>query len=283
MAFVLAAVDLTPLGRRVADRARMVAEELGVDIRLVQAVEPMAEAFITDELARLVTDYQREATDRLTEWLRGRTGLEVSSTVVKGSAAWEIVRMGKQAALTVIGSSAVDNARVGPVARLVAGTAKGDVLAVRRQPRNSYRRVVIPVDLSEASVRGVELAKRIAPDAEHTLVYALPTRFDSLMSEAGMFPEEIDLNRNGRLEQARAALDAFAERFEDVRTTVIDGPPLQVIEEVARRRSADLTVVASRGAGATKLVLLGTVASGLLETLPCDVAVARVPGDFRRP
>ncbi|NIP83062.1 MAG: hypothetical protein GWM90_29075, partial [Gemmatimonadetes bacterium] len=48
------------------------------------------------------------------------------------------------------------------------------------------------------------------PDAEHTLVYALPTRFDSLMSEAGMFPEEIDLNRNGRLEQARAALDAFA-------------------------------------------------------------------------
>lgn len=283
MAFVLAAVDLTPLGRRVADRARMVAEELGVDIRLVQAVEPMAEAFISDELARLVTDYQRDAADRLADWLRGRTELDVSSTVVKGSAAWEVARLGKQAVITVVGSSAVDTARVGPVARLVAEAAKGDVLAVRRQPRNPYRRVVIPVDLSEASARGVEVAKRIAPDAEHTLVFALPTRFDSLMAAAGMFPEEIDLNRKGRLRHANEALEAFAARFEDVRTTVIDGPPLQVIEEVARRRSADLTVVASRGAGATKMVLLGTVASGLLDSLPCDVAIARVPGEFRRP
>jgi nucleotide-binding universal stress UspA family protein len=283
VAFVLAAVDLTPLGRRVADRARIVAEELGADIRLVGAMEPMAEAFISDELARVVNGYQRDAIDRLTEWLRGRTELDVAATVVKGSAAWEISRLGKQAMLTLIGSSAVDNARVGPVARLVAEAAKGDVLAVRRQPRNPYRRVVIPVDLSEASVRGVELARRIAPDAEHTLVYALPTRFDSLMAEAGMFPEEIDLNRKGRLRQANEALEAFASRFGDVRTTVIDGPPLHVIEEVARRRSADLTVVASRGAGATKMVLLGTVASGLLDSMPCDVAIARVPGEFRRP
>lgn len=283
MTYVLAAADLTPLGRRVADRARLVAEDFGADIRLVHAIEPMAEAFITDELAKLVATHEREAAERLAEWLRGRTELDVSLTTVKGSAAWEISRLAKQAMLTLIGSSAVDYGRVGPVARLVAEAARGDVVVVRRQPRNPYRRVLVPVDLSEASVRGVELARRLAPDATLSLLYALPTRFDSLMADAGMFPEEIDLNRKGRLSQAQEALDRFATRFENVSTSVVDGPPLEVIEETARRRSADLTVVASRGAGATRMVLLGTVASGLLDTLPCDVAIARVPGDFRRP
>jgi len=42
-------------------------------------------------------------------------------------------------------------------------------------------------------------------------------------------------------------------------------------------------VVASRGAGATRMVLLGSVASALLDAVPCDVAIARVAGDFRRP
>jgi nucleotide-binding universal stress UspA family protein len=281
--YVLAAADLTPLGRRVADRARLVAEQFGLDIRLIHAIEPMAEAFITDELAKLVGAHEKEAAERLAEWLRGRTELDVSVTTVKGSAAWEISRLSKEAALTLIGSSAVDYGRVGPVARLVTEASRGDVVVVRRQPRNPYRRVLVPVDLSEASVRGVELARRLAPEATLSRLYALPTRFDSLMAEAGMFPEEIDLNRKGRLSQARQALDDFASRFENVSTTVVDGPPLEVIEETARRRSADLTVVASRGAGATRMVLLGTVASGVLDTLPCDVAIARVPGDFRRP
>ena len=39
----------------------------------------------------------------------------------------------------------------------------------------------------------------------------------------------------------------------------------------------------SCGAGATRMILLGTVADGVLEAMPCDVLVARVPGDFRRP
>jgi nucleotide-binding universal stress UspA family protein len=52
---------------------------------------------------------------------------------------------------------------------------------------------------------------------------------------------------------------------------------------VVRRRGTDLVIVANRGAGATKMILLGTVADGVLETMPSDVLVARVPGEFRRP
>ena len=64
---------------------------------------------------------------------------------------------------------------------------------------------------------------------------------------------------------------------------VVDGPPATAIDEVVRRRGVDLVVVTNRGAGATKMVLLGTVADGVLEAMPSDVMVVRVPGDFRRP
>ncbi len=68
-----------------------------------------------------------------------------------------------------------------------------------------------------------------------------------------------------------------------VRTLIADGPPMQTVDEIVRRRNADLVVVGSRGATATRMVLLGTVAEGLVGQAPCDVYVARSPSAFRRP
>lgn len=283
MTEVVAAVDLTPLGRRVADRARLVAETLGIDLTLLHVIEPMAEAFIVDEVAELLRRHRRSAAEAMGDWVRSRTDRAVSVVEVKGSPVWEIARASKSAELTVVGTSTLDHGRVGPVASRVAEAARGDVLVVRRQPRATYRHVVIACDLSDSSARGVELASALAPEAKLTLVYALPTRFDGYMAEAGMYPEEIESSRRQRLASARAALEEVADQWEGVEPAVVDGPPIEAIEEVVRRRGADLLVTTSRGAGATKLTLLGTIAAGLTEAAPCDVAIARIPGDFRRP
>ena len=77
--------------------------------------------------------------------------------------------------------------------------------------------------------------------------------------------------------------DFTAQWDGDIRTLVVDGPPTETIEEVVRRRGADLVIVASRGASATRMVLLGTVAEGLVTEAPCDVLVARAKAPFRRP
>lgn len=283
MSEVLAAVDLTPLGRRVADRARLVAETLEIDLTLLHVIEPMSEAFIVDDVADLLRRHRRSAADAMGDWIRSRTDRSVTVTEVKGSPVWEIARASKTAELTVVGTSTLDHGRVGPVASRVAEAARGDVLVVRRQPRNTYRNVIIACDLSESSARGVELASALAPDAKLTLVYALPTRFDGYMAEAGMFPEEIESLRRQRLAAARAALAVCADQWERVEAQVVDGPPIEAIEETVRRKGSDLLVTTSRGAGATKLTLLGTIAAGLTEAAPCDVAIARIAGDFRRP
>lgn len=286
LARVLAAIDVTHQARRVAERARIVVDSLGGDLCLLHVVEVAPEALLSEGVVDLIRRHQLEVAGGTAEWVRSRTNRAVQLTTAKGSPAWEIVRAGKNADLVVVGSSSVDSGRVGPVSRRVAEMSQGDVLVVKRQPRVPYRRVVAAVDLSEVSRRALDLAVRIAPEAEVTLVFALPTRFDLVMASAGMFPEEIDLDRKRRLEDARRRLEEFASGWADrgnIRLVVGDGPPLEVIGETIRRRSADLVVVGSRGAGSTRMVLVGTVAEGLLQAAPCDVAVARVSGGFRRP
>lgn len=280
----MAAVDLTPLGRRVVERSRLVAEEAGGEVSILHSVEPLAEAFVESGVAEIIRDHRRRVTSEIASWCGSRTSVDVSFSTVKGSPSYEVARASKTADLVVVGSSTVDNAEVGPTSFRVAETARTDVLVVRRQPRVPYRRVVVGVDMSEGSALAVESAMRWAPEAEINIVHVLPSRFDALMLDAGMFPEEVDLTRRRRIDEAGLKLEEFAERWPGrVRTVSADGPADAVFEEVARRRNADLVVVGSRGAGATKIVLLGTVAAAVLRSMPSDVLVARVPGDFRRP
>lgn len=275
---------MSATARRVADRARIVAEQTGNALQLVHVLEPVKEAMIESGLATLVHDHQRAEAERLAEWCRGRTDVEVHLDIVKGSPSWELASRAKKADLVVLGSSSIDAFTAGPTTRRVSRKATSDVLTVRRQPRVPYRRVIAAVDFSEASRIAVERTVELFPDADITVLYSLPSRFDPLLSEAGLFPEEVDASRGSRLEAAKDRMAEFVQEWNgDLRTLVTDGPPTETIDEVVRRRSADLVVVGSRGATATRMVLLGTIAEGILITAPCDVLVARSHATFRRP
>ena len=262
----------------------MLAEQENTSLRLVHVIEPVAEAFIDPRLASLMRAHQVSAADKLAEWCRSRTDTDVELEVVKGSPAWELAAAAKSALAVVVGSSTVDAFTVGPVAKRVARKAVGDTLIVRRQPRVPYRRVVAAVDFSEASRLAVQRAMELFPDAELTAVFSLPSRFDPMLTDAGLFEEEVEASRGDRIEAAKDRMAEFALPWRgELKSLIVDGPPVEMIDEVVRRRNADLVVVGSRGATATRMVLLGTVAEGLIGQLPCDVLVARSPAQFRRP
>lgn len=281
---VIAGIDLTAMGRRVADRARIVAEGSGGDLELVHVLEPVSEAMIEPSLAHLMREHQRAEAGRVTDWIAGRTSVRVGLEVVKGSPAWELVARAKKADLVVLGSSAVDAFSGGPVSLRVARMASSDVLVVRRQPRVPYRKVIAAVDFSEASRKAVERALEVFPEAELTVMYSLPSRFDSILLDAGLFSVEIDASRENRMEAAQDRMLEFTQSWNGrVKHLVTDGSPNENIDEAIRRRGADLVVVGSRGASATRMVLLGSVPEALLGHAPCDVYIARSPSTFRRP
>jgi nucleotide-binding universal stress UspA family protein len=272
------------MGRRVVDRSRIIAESAGVDLDLVHVLEPVGEAMIDPGLARLMREHQQAQAEKLAAWCRERSSVDVNLDVVKGSPSWELAARSKGAELVVVGSSTIDAFTAGPVARRVARKATSDTLIVRRQPRVPYRRIIAGVDFSEASRVAVERSLALFPEADITVLYSLPSRFDLLLSAAGLFSEELEASRASRLEAAADRMAEFAQPWSgSVRTLIADGPPTETVDEVVRRRNADLIVVANRGATATRMVLLGTVAEGLVGHSPCDVLIARCPSSFRRP
>ena len=284
MRAVLAGIDIGSMGRRVADRARLIAEATGSPLRILHVLEPVTEAMIEPSHARLMREHQTVEARKLTEWIEGRSAVPVELEVVNGSPSWAIAQRAKSSSLVVLGSSAIDNFSVGPVALRVARMSRVDTLIVRRQQRAPYRRVIAGVDFSEQSRVAVNHSLERFPDAEITVLYSLPARFDPILADAGLFNEEVTASREHRLARARDRMVEFASVWEgSVKTEVVDGPPTSTIAETLRRRGADLVVVGSRGASSTRMVLLGTVAEGLVSTAPCDVLVARGPSQFRRP
>ena len=284
MRVVVAGVDLTAIGRRVADRARIVAESSGAKLNLVHVLEPVGEAMIDRDLARIMYDHQKAEAEKLAIWTRERTNVDVSLEVVKGSPAWELASRAKSAELVVVGSSSIDAFRTGPISKRVARKSVSDTLIVRRQPRVPYRRVIAAVDFSEASRVAVNRAVEEFPSAEITVLYSLPARFDPVLADAGLFREEVEASREARLKLAKERMEEFTGDWNgDLKTVVADGPPMETIDEVVRRRNADLVIVGNRGATATRMVLLGTVAEGLVAVSPCDVLVAKTRAPFRRP
>ncbi|HEX6220697.1 MAG TPA: universal stress protein [Acidimicrobiia bacterium] len=281
---LVAGIDLTTMGRRVADRARMVAEGLDRSVELVHVLEPVGEAMIDPGLARLMREHQKQEARRIADWISERSAVDVTLDVVKGSPAWELASRAKKADLVALGSSTVDAFSGGPVTLRVARMALSDVLIVRRQPRVPYRRIIAAVDFSEASRMAVTRALEMFPGADVTAMYSLPSRFDPILSDAGLFNEEMEASRGNRIEAAKDRMLEFTQSWNgDIRTMVTDGPPAENIDEAVRRRGADLVVVGSRGASATRMVLLGTVPEALVGHAPCDVLIARAPSTFRRP
>lgn len=284
MRAVVAGVDLTAMGRRVAERAGMMAESSGVPLHLLHVLEPVAEAMIEPSLARLMREYQRSEAELLAEWVRKKTDAPVELEVLKGSPTWELTAKAKTASLVVVGSSSIDAFSVGPVAKRVARKATADTLVVRRQPRVHYRKVIAAVDFSEHSRAAIERAVALFPGADITALYSLPSRFDSLLAGAGLFAEELEASRGTRLGIAQERMEEFTAAWDgEIRALVVDGPPTETIDEVVRRRGADLVIAASRGASATRMVLLGAVAEGLVNRAPCDVLIARSKAPFHRP
>lgn len=260
------------------------AEAAGHSLDLVHVMDTLTEAMIPASLGRLVDEHRQHTAEETAKWVRDRSEAPVDLDILRGSPSWELVRLSKNADLVLVGSSSVDAGRVGPVAASVARMASSDVLLVRRQPRVPYRKVVAAVDMSEASKAAVGAVLRRFPEAEVTALFSLAARFDPLLAEAGLFNEEITASRSQRLEEAEMRMQEFAENWPGrIRPLVADGPPEETISEMVRRRGADLVSVASRGAGATRMVLLGSVAETVAAAAPCDVFVARVPSQFRRP
>lgn len=137
------------------------------------------------------------------------------------------------------------------------------------------KRILIATDGSEGAGHALEdgfaLAAEVAADA--LVVYVRPS--PSPLLGAPYYQDVVT-------EEARHARGIIADaklraaRYDvDVEYEVVEGDPVEGILELARSRDADLIVVGSRGLGAVKSLVLGSVSNAVLHHADRPVLVTK--------
>jgi nucleotide-binding universal stress UspA family protein len=140
---------------------------------------------------------------------------------------------------------------------------------------HSIERILIATDGSPGSLaaaeEGVRLAKLLGADVTFVAVAHAPPP-----ALGDPFYQRALRENPGSMRTALAKTTPYAEeRRVTYETELLQGSPAKAVLELARSRDVDLIVVGSRGLGAVKAALLGSVSSEIVHHADRPVLVAR--------
>lgn len=161
--------------------------------------------------------------------------------------------------------------------------ARGAAILYHRLPdamteRYPYRKILIPVDFSEASVRslrhGLGLARAMGASAVVVTVIDTSFPYPDLYS---LEDPEHDYFRVMR-ERAFQRMGEWLSELPDapsvgVEKVVLRGRPAVELPSFAAEIGADLMIVARHGSGALRHALMGHTTESLVRSAPCPVLV----------
>ncbi len=277
---ILVASDLTAYSDRAFDRAVMLADESRAAIRFLHAFDPnlLPESYVRSGI--------RQAQERLEHEVRDSgvdERLDVSVKVISGDADKVVVEEAQtmQADLIVMGLShdaTLTGMVRGTTIEKVVRRASCPVLVVKTRARRAYASVAAAVDLAEPSRRALDVALRLFPAAQFTIMHVDETArvdegADSISSPAGI----------ERLHQIEDMVAARFAAFGRGGPGTKDGPTLRlkggraanVLQKQVGLLRPDLVVMGTHGRAGVSNLFLGSVAETLLEVLPHDMLVTR--------
>lgn len=135
------------------------------------------------------------------------------------------------------------------------------------------KRIVCPVDFSEASKKAVTAAKELKDifSAELDLIHVIPNH---VMREKMKTSKDSGRIRKDILDQAKADLEEFLVKTGmENRGVLYEGEPYEEIVRAASINDCDLIVMAARGLSYIKEMLIGSVTDAVLRSSPCPVLV----------
>ena len=139
----------------------------------------------------------------------------------------------------------------------------------------NVKKILLPVDGSEHSMRSAKYAAEIAKPAEAEVVLLTCYNTVPLGIEGGALAdvgETLAKGADKTLDPFRMALREMGVHFRD---KVVEGDAAETISRSAERWGCDLIVMGSRGHSELEGLLLGSVTHRVLQTAPCPVLVLR--------
>jgi nucleotide-binding universal stress UspA family protein len=282
---ILVATDFSDDATHAVRRAAVLAAQHAARLTLLHVVhpagfQPLRQWFSPSIDVDLKTAQARATLRQFAAEIRGRHGVPARFRVVVGESFEEIRRAADGTDLLVLGQRGRN-----PLKDLVTGSTADRLLRFCRRPMlvvkqplvGPYRRVVVPIDFSTASVSGLRLAGAIAPRASIEVLHALDSSEAFEMQLAGV--PAADIRRHGetqdRTTQARIRDVVSQAGLASARVSAVvrRGPAWACTLSHVESYGSDLIVVGKQGASTIADFFLGSVTRRLLSSATCDLLV----------
>jgi universal stress protein E len=277
---ILCATDLLPKSEAAIERAGLLSNQLNAELSLLHVVAPdKSQHDLERTLLSAVARTRSRAKPLL--WKTDRTA---GVAVRVGTPARIIVETAAKldAGLLVLGphrKRPLRDALEGTIAEKALATRKHPVLIVRDAAPKPYRRVLLALDLSDASVSALRAAEAVVlkPETEAVVVHAHNPPYLGMVSYADAAQDGgARYMRAWKRDAAHAVRGFLASESEDAERYHIHVEQMQAtpgILQAMRRHSPDLLVMGTRGAGRLRRALVGSVANRVLHETSCDVLI----------
>ena len=286
---ILVATDLSDASLVAVSRGLNLAEQHHLECTILHVI-PRELMFDLERLAgRSGSTLERDATERQTRelnsnvraMLEGRH-LNVHTRIRCGQPAEEISEQARedQAELIVVssqGQGAVKRMLVRSTTMGVLHDSPCPVLVVRSPDKQTYRKVILAIDFSDASNPLMQVALQYAPDAHFVMMHRLEAPFDDMQRLARLDTAQVDTYRQAAQNQAAEQLDALARSHglqrESYSIEVVSEHDRHALLSVSRQAPWDLIVTGKHGHHVTRDRLLGSFTQSVLAHAECDVLV----------
>lgn len=136
------------------------------------------------------------------------------------------------------------------------------------------KKILVPMDSSKNSLRGLDTAIYIARQCHATLIglYVMPIYPKSLLLKP--IPYEAELSKNARefLEKAKRRSAQHGIVFNE---KIIKGHAAEVILDFTKEKKFDLVVMGARGLGSVKETFLGSISNTVVHKSKIPVLIVK--------
>lgn len=283
---LLAATDLSAPANHAVERSAMIAMESAAALDLLHVVSfgPL------EKLRKLMQDTSAAMQQRIleaahqqllsqAETLEKRYGVAADARVLSGSLLTELHEASADMVVCgARGESFMRHVLLGSTAERMLRRTRRPILVVKQAAHESYKTVLIPVDFSSSSLRAIDQARAIAPQAEIILLHAYEVPFEGQLRYANVEESTINEYLLNAKRDATENMEALCRQaglaLDQARYVLVHGDPSSSVIEQEQVQSADLIVMGKHGENLFEELLLGSVTKHVLVESQCDVLVS---------
>ncbi|MBO1518658.1 universal stress protein [Oceanisphaera pacifica] len=286
MKTLLVAIDLEPGSLRVVNRAAELAEQLKAKLHIVHVVddaltlyEPMVEISVRHRLQQAAERALQEFFEQLPPSVQAHTRCHV----VLGKPHQALSRQVNQfnADILIVGRHHIEPLRdlfVGTTAERLLRHCDIPLLMVSVDSVQTYQHILAATDFSRSSHHALQASLALAPRADIRLVHVCDppfsgfVRYDQQDLDAMLAQKHERLRQEVNTEMAHFLADDDHSR---ILTDILMGDVEECLTLAVEQQRPQLLVLGTHGRQGISRLLIGSVATRFLSTLPCDVLVAR--------